>query len=92
MEKEDRMDTVFPCFRRLTRIFVLTGLVLGAVSSMFAAVVYDFVQKAPEAKWARALSAPGELPWNGSDGDGRRVSFGWQTTTDPFVYALYKEK
>jgi|GEM_PF-561645 len=23
-------------------------------------------------------------------GDGRRVSSGWQTTTDPFVYALYK--
>jgi hypothetical protein len=53
------------------RILVLTGLVLGAVSSTFAAVVYDFVQRAPEAKWARALSAPGELPWNGSDGDSR---------------------
>jgi hypothetical protein len=25
-------------------------------------------------------------------GDGRRVSSGWQATTDPFVYALYKEK
>jgi hypothetical protein len=25
-------------------------------------------------------------------GDGRRVGSGWQTTTDPFVYALYKEK
>jgi hypothetical protein len=25
-------------------------------------------------------------------GDGRRVSSGWQTTNDPFVYALYKEK
>jgi hypothetical protein len=25
-------------------------------------------------------------------GDGRRASSGWQTTTDPFVYALYKEK
>jgi hypothetical protein len=25
-------------------------------------------------------------------GDGRRVSSGWQTTTDPFVYALFKEK
>ena len=25
-------------------------------------------------------------------GDGRRVNSGWQTTTDPFVYALYKEK
>lgn len=24
-------------------------------------------------------------------GDGRRASSGWQTTTDPFVYALYKE-
>jgi hypothetical protein len=25
-------------------------------------------------------------------GDGRRVNSGWQTTTDPFVYALYQEK
>jgi hypothetical protein len=25
-------------------------------------------------------------------GDGRRVSSGWQTTADPFVYALYKER
>ncbi len=25
-------------------------------------------------------------------GDGRRVSSGWQTTTDPFVYALYQGK
>ena len=25
-------------------------------------------------------------------GDGRRVSSGWQTTTDPFVYALYQDK
>jgi len=25
-------------------------------------------------------------------GDGRRVSSGWQTTTDPFVYALFQEK
>jgi len=25
-------------------------------------------------------------------GDGRRVSSGWQTTSEPFVYALYQEK
>jgi len=25
-------------------------------------------------------------------GDGRRATSGWQTTADPFVYALYKEK
>jgi hypothetical protein len=25
-------------------------------------------------------------------GDGRRMSSGWQTTADPFVYALYQEK
>ena len=64
------MDAVFPR-RRLTRIFILAGLVLGAVSSLSSAVVYDFVQKAPEARWARALTAPGELPWNGSAGDSR---------------------
>ena len=64
------MDAVFPR-RRLTRIFILAGLVLGAVSSLSSAVVYDFVQKAPEARWARAITALGALPWNGSDGDSR---------------------
>jgi hypothetical protein len=70
MKKEDRMDAMFPR-RRLTRIFIMAGLVLGAVPSLSSAVVYDLVQKAPEARWARALTAPGELPWNGSDGDSR---------------------
>jgi hypothetical protein len=70
MKKEDRMDALFPR-RYLTRIFILAGLVLGAVSSLSSAVVYDFVQKAPEARWSRALTSPGELPWNGSDGDSR---------------------
>jgi hypothetical protein len=64
------MDAVLPR-RRLTWIFILAGLVLGAVSSLSSAVVYDFVQKAPEARWARALTALGALPWNGSDGDSR---------------------
>ena len=64
------MDAMFPR-RRLTQIFILAGLVLGAVASLSSAVVYDFVQKAPEARWARALTSPGELPWNGSDGDSR---------------------
>lgn len=64
------MDAVFT-HRSLARIFILAGLVLGAVSSLSSAVVYDFVQKAPDARWARALTAPGELPWNGSDGDSR---------------------
>jgi len=36
------------------------------------------------------LSLQYEVTW--LLGDGRRVSSGWQTTTDPFVYALYKEK
>jgi hypothetical protein len=58
--------------RRLSsRVFIMACLVLGAASSMSAAVVYDFVQKAPEAKWARSLSAPGELPWGGPDNDSR---------------------
>lgn len=64
------MNAMFP-HRRLTRIFILAGLVLGAFSSLSSAVVYDFVQKAPEARWARALMALGALPWNGSDGDSR---------------------
>jgi hypothetical protein len=64
------MDAVFRC-RLWPRAFILTGLVLGAVSSLSSAVVYDFIAKAPEAKWARVLSAPGELPWNGPDNDSR---------------------
>ena len=65
------MDVVLPSRRLSSRIFILAGLVLGAVSALSSAVVYDFVQKAPEARWARSLSAPGEIPWNGSDGDSR---------------------
>ncbi|NTU50823.1 MAG: hypothetical protein HGA94_00055 [Candidatus Aminicenantes bacterium] len=60
-----------PLYRRSTRLALLAGLVLGAVSSLSSAVVFDFVQKAPEAKWARSLSAIGELPWNGPANDGR---------------------
>ena len=65
------MDASYPCRRLSSRIFILVGLVLGAASSISAAVVYDFVQKAPEAKWARSLSSPGGLPWNGADNDNR---------------------
>lgn len=50
---------------------LLAALVLGAASNAFPAVVHDFVAKAPEAKWARALASPGELPWNGRDNDNR---------------------
>jgi hypothetical protein len=65
------MDASYPCRRLSSRFFILAGLVLGAVSWLSSAVVYDFVQKAPEARWARALMALGALPWNGSDGDSR---------------------
>ncbi len=50
---------------------ILAGLILTVASSLPAAVVYDFVLKAPEAKWARAMASPGELPWNGQDNDAR---------------------
>jgi len=60
-----------PLYHRSTRLALLAGLVLGAVSSLSSAVVFDFVQKAPEAKWARSLSAIGELPWNSPDNDSR---------------------
>lgn len=65
------MRDVFASRRGVPRLFILASLVLGAVSSLSAAVVYDFVQKAPEAKWGRVLSSPGELPWNGPDNDSR---------------------
>jgi hypothetical protein len=64
------MDAVFPR-RRLSRFLILAGFALGAVLTLSSAVVYDFVQKAPEAKWGRVLSALGELPWNGPDNDSR---------------------
>ncbi len=57
--------------RRWQRCLILAGLVLGAVPSLPAAVVYDFVARASEAKWARSLAAPGELGWPGSDNDSR---------------------
>ncbi len=64
------MQAILPS-RRLTLFLLMTGLALGAASPASPAVVYDFVAKAPEAKWARALSNPGELPWNGRDNDSR---------------------
>jgi hypothetical protein len=64
------MPTALPC-RRFPRLLVLAVLALGAASSLSAAVVYDFVAKAPEAKWFRTLSPGGELPWSGADSDSR---------------------
>lgn len=56
---------------RFSKLVLSAGLflILGSLAS--AGVVYDFVAKAPEAKWSRALSAIGELPWNGPDNDSR---------------------
>lgn len=48
---------------------VLLFLFAGPVSA--DVVYYDFVKKAPEAKWYRALAPGGELPWNGADNDSR---------------------
>ena len=56
---------------RVLRLLVLAVLALGAAPSLSAAVIYDFVAKAPEAKWYRTLSPAGALPWNGADGDSR---------------------
>jgi hypothetical protein len=61
----------FSPFRHWQRSLILAGLVLGAVSSLSSAVVYDFVAKAPEAKWARSSTSPEELPWGGSANDSR---------------------
>ena len=65
------MKTPQSRFRGRARLVVLAGLTLAVAASLPGAVVYDFVQKAPEAKWARVLSSPGELPWNGPDNDAR---------------------
>jgi len=53
---------------------LVLGLVLLAGSPVLRAadlLVYDFVKKAPEAKWYRSLTPAGQLPWNGSDSDNR---------------------
>lgn len=52
-------------------IFIMAGLFLAAFSTLSAAVAYDFIRKAPEARWMRAISAQGELPWNGPENDSR---------------------
>lgn len=65
------MNAPYSRSRSRAQLVILAGLILAVVSSLPAAVVYDFVQKAPEAKWSRSLSAPGELPWNGRDNDAR---------------------
>ncbi|MCK7502856.1 MAG: hypothetical protein MZV70_01310 [Desulfobacterales bacterium] len=46
----------------VTRTIIPAVLVLGTVSSLTSAVVYDLVQKAPEAKWTRALIGAGRAP------------------------------
>jgi hypothetical protein len=56
---------------RLAFPLLLAALVMGAATPASPAVVTDFVAKAPEAKWGRALANPGELPWNGRDNDNR---------------------
>jgi len=50
--------------------FIFTAM---PVSTLQAAEVinYDFIQKAPEAKWLRNNKPEGLLPWNGSDNDSR---------------------
>ena len=40
-------------------------------ANLSAAVVYDFVQHANEAKWYSLVPANEQLPWNGSDNDSR---------------------
>jgi hypothetical protein len=65
------MTALFPRRHFSLLIFIMAGLFLTAFSSLSAAVAYDFVRKAPEAKWLRAISAQGELPWNGPENDSR---------------------
>ncbi len=57
--------------RRPALIVLLAGSLLAAASTASPAVIYDFVAKAPEAKWSRTLASPGELPWNGPANDSR---------------------
>lgn len=51
--------------------FILLIGTLAGIQKAADVVVYDFVKKAPEAKWYRFISQVGELPWNGADNDSR---------------------
>ncbi len=61
------------------RILVLLSFGILTVMLMFLfvspvsadVIYYDFVKKAPEAKWYRAIAPGGELTWNGADNDSR---------------------
>ena len=61
------------------RILVLLWFGILTVMLMFLfvspvsadVIYYDFVKKAPEAKWYRAIAPGGELTWNGADNDSR---------------------
>lgn len=59
------------------RLFLSAGTLCLLWVLMFTTIrgsevqVYDFVKKAPEAKWYRSLTSAGELPWNGADSDNR---------------------
>lgn len=64
------MPTDLPC-RHFSRLLALALLTLWAATTLSSAVVFDFVAKAPEAKWYRSLSPAGEIPWNGPDSDSR---------------------
>ncbi len=51
--------------------FIISMLATSAGLRAADVVNYDFVKKAPEAKWYRVISSAGELPWNGADNDSR---------------------
>ncbi len=59
--------------RAFFRVLIFSCLILSA-AVLPAAVVYDFVQRAPEARWSRSPVWIGELPFNGADNDSRGIA------------------
>lgn len=51
--------------------FILLAVTAFRALAAAEAVNYDFIQKAPLAKWFRASGPSGSLPWNGPDNDSR---------------------
>ncbi len=58
--------------RAFFRVSIVWCLILSA-GTLSAAVVYDFVQRAPEARWSRSPAWIGELPFNGAANDARGI-------------------
>ncbi|MDH7492564.1 MAG: hypothetical protein QHH44_01650 [Candidatus Saccharicenans sp.] len=67
--RSTKRERIFSCFSILSLMVMMLAVISGLRAT--DVVNYDFVKKAPEASWYRAISSAGQLPWNGADNDSR---------------------